>query len=531
MSNSGTLRLRCDEERKMLTTLMRRLRREEEGYALVISMLLLAIMSVLLVVALKSGTSSLNQSSQGVEWSKTLTIAEAGVNDSVTRLGEDRNATNPCAISTVTVCTGGGGQYQVSWTQTGSKLVITSVGYYPTKTSPKFKREIQVTYQPVPSFRYAIFSQTGLTIANGARVVGDIYSDGDVSVGQNATICGSILSSTGGVSLQNGGQVLTDYPAYGCSGKSGQVWTGGTAGIIGASSVVVQGGVKAGAPSTVTCSAVSTNYGVSNASGGNGFQVNGSATACGGISGISGATSTTPGTATSPPVPVTFPQFTFDPNNYSSDPSNPLHLQCYPSGGTCGSDDSTTAIGDFNAYIATHKTSLTGTFAVWQRSPAPMNSSQVCDTASTTQICLDGITLSGDFTLVTNSPVDFGNTSTITTTAGSSNMVVVSTYQPNASTTCDVNGGDCSIYGQNSVEYDSGVVSDPNDGVVGLLYTTGKMAFKNGPQNIANPGEGALYASSMDLKNGYDIIYNSRVERVLGFGTTLQQVLWQELNT
>jgi hypothetical protein len=34
----------------------------------------------------------------------------------------------------------------------------------------------------------------------------------------------------------------------------------------------------------------------------------------------------------------------------------------------------------------------------------------------------------------------------------------------------------------------------------------------------------------MDFKNGFNIIYNSRVERVLGFGTTLEQVLWQEIN-
>ena len=44
------------------------------------------------------------------------------------------------------------------------------------------------------------------------------------------------------------------------------------------------------------------------------------------------------------------------------------------------------------------------------------------------------------------------------------------------------------------------------------------------------PGDGALYAQSMDFKNGFNIIYNSRVERVLGFGTTLEQVLWQEIN-
>jgi hypothetical protein len=270
---------------------------------------------------------------------------------------------------------------------------------------------------------------------------------------------------------------------------------------------------------------------VSNASGGTGFTVAGAVTACGSIAGVSGSTSQSPGTGSSTPVPITFPQFTFDPNNYSSSLSDPLHLQCYPSSGTCGTNDSTTAIADFNTYLSSHATSLTGTFAVWQRSPAPMNTQQACTTASTTQICLDGITMGGDFTLITNAPVDFGNTSTISTTSSSvtSDLVVVSTYQPAASTTCDTSGGDCSIYGRNSIVFDGGSPTNPDDGVVGLLYTTGKMAFNNSPQS-GNPAEGALYASSMDFKNNYDIEYNSRVERVLGFGKTYQQTLWQEIN-
>src|SRR6266480_4114602 len=516
-----------------MVTLMRRLRREEEGYSLVIAMLLLAIMAVLLVVGLDAGTASLRQSSLSIEWSKALTVAEAGLNDSITRLGESRSAANPCRMTTSTVCTGGGGQYQVSWSQTGSKIVVTSVGYFPTKTSPTFTREVEATYEPVPAFRYALFSQTALDIKNGATITGDIYSDGNVTVGQNATICGSVLSSAGGVSLANGGQILKTNATLACSGKSGKVWTGGPTGIVGSSQVVISGDAVAGAPSTTTCGSTSSNYAVTISGGGN-FTVQGAAAACGMISGITGETSSTPGVTTTAPVPVTFPTFVFDPNNYPTASTDPLRLQCYPTGGItvpiCGSNQSSTAIADFNAYLAAHKTSLTGTFAVWQASPQPMSSS-TCSTASTTQICLDGITLSGDFTLVTNAPVDFGNTSTVSTTSSSvhADMAVVSTYHSASGTTCTTNGGDCSIYGQNSVEFDAGTVSDPADGVVGLLYTTGKMAFKNHPASQP-PGDGALYAGSMDLKNGYDILYNARIERVLGFGTTYERTLWQELN-
>ena len=170
------------------------------------------------------------------------------------------------------------------------------------------------------------------------------------------------------------------------------------------------------------------------------------------------------------------------------------------------------------------KSIITGTFAVWQRTPS-----------STTYINLDGITLSGDFTLLTNAPVNFGNTSAVATTSTSiaANLVVNSSYQPTASCTAalvNTGGADCSIYGKNAIEFDAGDASDPDDGVVGLLYTTGKMAFVNSANNFDSTGDGALYAQSMDFKNGFNIIYNSRVERVLGFGTTLEQVLWQEIN-
>ena len=503
----------------MMTTMLRRFRHEEDGYSLVIAMLLLSIMMVLLAVSLDAGNASLRQSGLSIEWSKSLTVAEAGVNQAVTLLGQSRGATNPCRITTGTVCSGGGGEYQMSWSTSAGTVLVTSIGYFPTKADPTFTREVQVTYEPVSSFKYAIFSQTSLSVSNNMTVIGDIYSAGDVTLGNGASVCGSVVSSGGGVSFGNVSSVTKTNTAYGCTGKSGLVWTGGTGGVTGSSNVTVEGTVTASNPSSATCSNVSVNYAIKST-----MTVTGAAKACGSISGSVTAASKSAGTSSSQPVPVTFPAFTFDPNNYPSDTSDPLHLQCYPTGGTCGSNDSTTAVADFNTYLATHKTSLTGTFAVWQRTPT-----------SSTYINLDGITLSGDFTLLTNAPVNFGNTNTVTTTSSSiaADLVVNSSYQPTASCTAalvNTGGADCSIYGKNAIEFDAGDATDPDDGVVGLLYTTGKMAFVNSANNFASTGDGALYAQSMDFKNGFNIIYNSRVERVLGFGSTLEQVLWQEIN-
>jgi hypothetical protein len=493
----------------------------EDGYSLVISMLLLSIMMVLLAVSLDAGVASLNQSSKSLEWSKALTVAEAGANDAVTLLGQSRSATNSCSIGTSSVCSTSDGQYQVRWTTSGSQIVIDSIGYYPTMAAPAFARQVEITYEPVPSFKYALFSQTALTVYQGMTVIGDIYSAGDVTIGNDAEVCGSILSSGGGVTLSQASQIVKEDADYNCSGKSANVWTGGTGGITGAATVTVEGNLQAGNPSTATatCSTSGTDYDIT---GSPTMTVGGTATACGAIDPAISTASTSAGTSSSQPAPVSFPQFTFDPDNYSSDAADPMHLQCYPTGGTCGSNDSTTAVSDFNTYLTTHETSLTGTFAVWQRSPS-----------SSTYIDLDGITLGGDVTLVTNAPINFGNTSTVTTTSSSvaSDLSVITTYQPTGSCTAALvitDSADCSIYGKNAIEFDAGDPNDPDDGVVALLYTTGKMAFGNGPQ--PDVGNGALYSQSMDFKNSFNVIYNARVERVLGFGASYQQVLWQELN-
>ena len=88
---------------------------------------------------------------------------------------------------------------------------------------------------------------------------------------------------------------------------------------------------------------------------------------------------------------------------------------------------------------------------------------------------------------------------------------IISTYVPPTGTTCDVNliatnGGDCSIFAGNSINFDNGTDGDLTDKVAILVYTPGKMAIKNNAL-----GDGALYAGSLDVKNGFDVQYNARI--------------------
>jgi len=280
------------------------------------------------------------------------------------------------------------------------------------------------------------------------------------------------------------------------------VWANGTIDL--PPTGVIQGNATASAPAGTVCTGLSNSYAVL------GGTVLGQATACGKIT--STTTNPKPGTWTAPSPPKTdpsgsgmYPPYTFDPANYTS-------ITCIPSNNPC--DSSQTSATAYQTFNALSKANMKGVYAVWQTTPG-----------QTTKLDLTGLSVGGDLTIVTNAPIDFGNTSTITTSAPAT-VVLVSLYTPGASTTCTTNGGDCSIYAKNSIVFDTGSPNDPNDGIVALMYTPGKMAFKNS----GNSADGALYAGSMDIKNGFRITYNSRIEKITGFGNALQQILWKEIS-
>ncbi len=481
----------------MIRWLNDRVHREEDGYALVVATILLFVMMILIVVGLDAGYSALNQSQRGIEWSRTLAVAESGVNDAMVQLGADRSAVSVCPTSGTDVCPTDDGEYQVSWTGVSDgSITIEAYGYFPTKATAEITRHLRVTMEPAPSFTNALFAEDTIDIKNNANIVGDVYSQLGVNMDNNTKLCGSIVVANGNVTIN--GDVETDDASLNCSDKGGSVWAGGS--ILNGGHI--HGDAKASAPSGTTCSAASTSYQII------GGTVDGDATACGRITGTVGGARTA-GVASTPPAVQSLPEFTFDPANYPG-------IHCYDGGsGTCGATTSTLAVTTGNAAIAATKTNLSGTWAIWQTNPS-----------QSTLVNLDGIVIGGDTTIITNAPIDFGNTTNVNLKAGvtAAQLVVVSLYEPTG--TCSDKGGDCSIYGKNKIVFDDGPsATDLTDGIACLLYTTGKMGMKNRPT-----AEGAFYSGAMDLKNGFDIVYNPRIANILGFGSSLVPTLWEELD-
>jgi hypothetical protein len=481
--------------------MVRRMRRDEEGYAIVIAMILMAIMMVSLVVALNAGNAALRESDFGVKWARTLAVAESGIDDAITTLIQDRSAASDCEIGSAAACSMEDAEYQVSWVTNGDgSMTVTSTGSYPTVAAAKYSRTIEVLLEPAPSFQYALFAEDDLEVKNNQVITGSIYSSGNVTVKNNTTICGSIVSGLGNITMELNTETVTDYAATGCSGEEADVWAGGS--VLLDTTTQIGGNAKASAPTGTACNATSTSYQIESGT------IAGTATACGRITATAGVS--LPGTSTAPPTVETLPTYTFAEVNYPG-------LTCYGGPGACNeTNTSSTAVDDFNSFKSLNAASMSGTYAVWQESPSIV-----------TVIDLESITLGGDLTIITNAPVDFGNTATIGSVGGiAAELVVVSTYIPPAGSSCTTNGGDCSIYSQNSLVFDNGDDDDLTDGVAGLIYTPGKMAVKNS----GSAADGALYAGTMDIKNGFEIVYNSRISRILGFGTGLEPTLWQELS-
>lgn len=485
----------------MMHTLVRRLHREEQGYAIVVAMLLLAIMMVSLVVALNAGQAALRESDFGVKWARTLTVAESGIDDAVVTLTANRTATSDCPLGGGVGCDVDDGEYQVSWTTaTDGSMTVTSTGFYPSVAAAKYTRTVQVLLEPEPSFDYALFAEDNLEVKNNQVITGSIYSTGSVIVGANTIVCGSIVSASGTVTMNNGTSTVTDYAAKGCSGEEADIWVGGS--INASATTTIAGDAKASAPTGTACNPASTSYEIT------GGSVAGSATACGRITSSSALSQ--PGTSSTPPTVESLPGYTFSPANYPS-------LTCYGGVGTCNEGNtSATAVSNFDVYKEANELSLSGQFAIWQTSPS-----------QSTVLDLEGITIGGDLTIVTNAPISFGLTSTIGSVGNlDRTVVIVSTYVPPTGTSCTTNGGDCSIYSANKIEFYQGDLDDPNDGIAALVYTPGKLAVKNS----GSAADGALYAGSMDIKNGFDINYSARIAAILGFGTGLSPTLWQELS-
>lgn len=445
--------------------------RRDGGFAMVVSMLVVTVLLVMTMGLLASGLHLQAATARDVRWNKALQVAEAAVDQAIYHLSTDATyaAGGPVTGSTPD------GTFTVAVERPEPGWVIVTA----TGEVAGVRRRIQVTYGPAASFTYALFSDTGLVVKNNDATTGDVFANGSIVMKQNSGVRGSVTAATGTIFMENGARIRKN------GGQGGNAYSGGFDlragwGIYLSNNAVIEGDAFA---QEETCSPPDpdpSRYSI--VAGG---TVQGNALAGGTISGSVQGTATPFNCQVRQPTKQ-LPAFHFLPENYPS-----VTSFC----GGASYDPCAGSAEGFQAWADAHSSSLTGVFYVNDTNPADV-------------IDLGGKTIAGDFTLITNTLIDFNNN----TTYSGSPDARVTFVSLNPSTDPPA------INIKNNF-----TIPDPPPAV--LVYSTGLIYVKNNAES-----NGAVYAGAISIKNNLDITYDPRVERTVGFGPVrYERVSWKEL--
>ncbi len=441
---------------------------------MITAVMVIAVSSAMALIILSNGQHADRTSQRGRNWELAIQHADAGVQQAVSKI-QAGNGAVPAPFSGTTA----EGSYNVSVTSLGrNRYQIDAEGSSGVHESLTASRSVRMILAPPRSFKYALFSLTDIDTKNTDYVEGDIWANGSVRVDQNDEIVGSITAATGWVFLDNTSLVGGDVIAGGYDPSNGTSITVETGSSI--------AGKATGASTIPACTDDPAHLK---------YKINvvgsiGGATKTWGTKTGSGSTGPlTTGVCVSAPATKSIPTFTYNPANYSPAPTE------------------FATVASFNTWVAANKSNFSGTYYV----------------KGAGAIDINGVSLAGDTTIIAESAaIDaFGGVGVSNANTLDKVFVLVSYYQPPAGSVCTNNGGnpaDCAIGIKNNFA--------PDGNTATLLYAP------NGPVSFKNNAEfnGAVYANDIVLKNNMELIYDERVEQIVGFGpVTLETETWIEM--
>jgi hypothetical protein len=467
-----------------------RLRREETGFAMVTAVILMAVLGTASAFIMAEGTHDNFGTGRGRSWVQALHVAESGVEQAISKLQSSSATYTGTFSGSVSE-----GSYAVTVTRlTRYRIRIDATGTVGTAQGLKARRKLRVTMAPPVSFKYALFSYTSVDTKNDDTINGDIWANQNVILAERDVINGSVTAATGYIDMKNQSRVTGDVWSGGYSQSTNQA-------IHLANGALVGGNAKASvtAPTDpITCGGESgSNYKVSLDTG---SSISGTITTWGDKTGPGTSGPVTSNFCTAAPASEPLPQYTYSSFNYDGSTLHEFGTPAAPSA---------TAVSDFQSYASGQGMRLSGTYVVYQSG----NVSQA------TRIDLTGLVITGDTTIFTNVPIFSNNVSD--DVSSDAILLLASTYQPPQSSSCDLNqdNSDCTIHLKNNF--------DPSGKTAALIYAPyGPVAVKNNQKQF-----GAIYASNILIKNNQEMTYDSRVERIVGFGIETYEIeQWLELN-
>ena len=440
--------------------------------ALVVTMIFVMVIMGVAAATVARTTSRGEQTARSGSWTRALSVAEAGANAAV---GQILAGTIPA--STVTGTTSDGTyEYRVlslgrSHYQVDAKAVVGTIA------QQQAARRVRVTYAPPHVFTDAIFSSSDVTFKNNDYVGGDVWANQYVHLDANNHITGSLRAVGGYLDMANGSSIDGDVTVVGYNAANSNI------------SVAMGNGATIGGDVIATSATPNCGDDIAHAkykvqsSGG----ISGSVTAWGTISGASGGIRSA-NVCSTPLAPRPLPAYTYNAANY---PGMEVHEFSSPSA--------------MNAYVAIHRTSLSGVFHILGGSAA-------------NYVDLTNSTISGDtYVFAESAPIHANG---IGGTVGTDKMLVLASGYSAPSTNCTTTGGnpgDCAIGFKNNF-------TQEQDTAVLLYAPNGPVAFKNNATF-----NGAVYSSNVQVKNNMELDYDERVAAVAGFGDgRMEQQSWDE---
>lgn len=461
----------------------------EDGVAMMMAVVLSAVIATLAVTSLTVANHVDNSAARGRHWVQALHVAESGIEQAIAKIQSTSGSFSGDFVGVTEE-----GNYSVTVTKSSRNLyTLDSVGHVREGRNLSATRTLRVTLAPPAMFKNALFSSTIAATKNNDVITGDIWANQSVIVEANAIVHGSVTGATGWVALRNGALVDGKAQSGGYDPSTGYAVSLGTNARIGGNVLAA----VVNPPDPITCGGANPgDYRVRLDSG---ARIDGGVTTWGSVTGsgtVGGAIASN--VCTAAPATIPLPGFTYAASNYDA-----ATLHQY---GTPGSP-STTAVSDFQSYLTAQGNQLHGTFYINQSGTVNQG----------TRIDLTGATITGDTTIVSNTPIFTNST---TDNAADAVALLVSTYRPPTGSSCDVNqdSSECSIHLKNNFQTTGRTAV--------LVYAPfGPVAVKNNAIQF-----GAIYADAIEIKNNQSLTYDARIERVVGFGpVTLEVLKWLEI--
>lgn len=244
-------------------------RKGEEGVALIAALMVMLATTILAISAFYLSYHSLTSASVYQYRVSSIDAATAGLNQTYAQIQSSSPTSLPCTVSGQMTSTTpskstatysvkisyytslpatGPGSCPVSSTPVAAQ--ITSTGSVPSQSFSPRTMSSFVNISPAQTFSSAIFSNSTLQIGNhmtlsgGASNQGNVYSNGNVICGNNATIAGSVFTPHGSTTIS--GSCAVNQNVYSWGGIS----LGGSGSIAG-NATVSDGGITMGNHSTI----------------------------------------------------------------------------------------------------------------------------------------------------------------------------------------------------------------------------------------------------------------------------------------